>query len=113
MDKTWDSSRKRYVYKPDVNEVATVSAVCEVIISNHDHFPPDQFESGLAHSIATLISHNEGWTKDQAVSFDTLLRKFDLGQLTIPLAGKSNYAMLLDLFEGIEPIPSNPPVTTL
>jgi hypothetical protein len=101
MNKEWDSQRKRMIYRPETDEQEVSRAVCKVILENSDLFPKDEFVAGLANSIGGLLRYNEGWTKDQAISFGHLLRHFGLGELRIPEDGKVRYDLVVDLFEGI------------
>lgn len=92
------------MYRPEAHEMETCKNVCQVVINNPEFFPPDQFEGGLVHSVNTLLKHGEWWTKDQSISFDTILRKYNLGELSIPETGQTSYQQIVGLFSSVTPI---------
>ncbi len=103
MLKQWCSIRKRSLFIPTPEEADVTNKVCDVILSNPDHFPPHTFEAGIANSVLSLLRHCEGWTKDQAIAMDGILQKYGLGNLDYQNA-TGGYEVVLDLFAGINPI---------
>lgn len=102
MLKQWCSIRKRSLFIPTPEEADVTNKVCDVILSNPDHFPPHTFEAGISHHLKGLIVNGEAWTREQAFEMNAILGNLKLGSLA--LLELETDPQVLALFAGIEPI---------